>query len=55
MRAGDVVRHLRSARRLFVESVDGRCVYCAWFDVDGNMRRTAYGIAWLVAEGTALA
>lgn len=55
MKAGDVVHHLRSARRLFVESVDGRVVFCAWFTTDGALHRTAYGVSWLVEKGTGIA
>lgn len=53
--AGDVVTHRRSGRRMFVESAEGRVIYCAWFDVDGNLRRCAYGVDWLVPRATVLA
>jgi hypothetical protein len=55
VRAGDIVLHLRSARRLFVESIDKRIVFCAWLDEAGNIHRGAYGVDWLVPRGMALA
>jgi hypothetical protein len=55
VRAGDIVLHLRSARRLFVESVDRRVVFCAWLDELGELHRGAYGVDWLVPHGVALA
>jgi len=39
---------------MFVESVERRIAYCAWFDA-GELRRAAYGMAWLVEGATVLA
>lgn len=55
MKPGDVVRHLRSARRLYVESVEGMSAHCAWYDNDGTLSRGWFGTRWLVAEGMVLA
>ena len=52
---GDVVHHLRSARRMYVEKVEGLSAYCAWYDEDGTLSRGWYGSRWLVAKGMALA
>jgi hypothetical protein len=51
---GDVVRHIRTGERLFVEEVDGRSAYVAWY-ADGELVRRWFGVAWLVPEGMALA
>lgn len=55
VRPGDIVRHLRSARRMFVESVERRIIFCAWMDEAGEIHRGAYGVDWLVPKGMALA
>ena len=55
MRPGSIVHHLRSARRMFIESIDGRVVFCAWFDSAGELHRGAYGIDWVCPVGMALA
>ena len=55
VRPGDVVLHLRNARRMFVESVERRIVFCAWMDERGELHRGMYGIDWLVPKGMALA
>lgn len=55
MRPGDVVTHLRDGRRLFVESVEGRCAFVAWYTSDGELHRGCYGVAWLVEKGVAIA
>lgn len=55
MRPGDVVTHLRDCRRLYVESVEGRIAFVAWYTPDGALHRAAYGVAWLVGSGVALA
>ena len=52
---GSIVHHLKSARRMFVESVERRVVFCAWFDETGELRRCAYGVDWLVPQGMAIA
>lgn len=54
MKAGDIVHHLRSARRMYVERVEGLSAYVAWYD-DGELCRGWFGSRWLVAQGTALA
>lgn len=53
IKSGDIV--LRNARRLFVESIDHRIVFCAWMDEAGEIHRGAYGVDWLVPKGMALA
>lgn len=55
MKAGDVVRHLRTFERLRVESVEKRCVFVAWFDACGEIHRKCYLVDFLVPEGMALA
>ena len=55
LKSGDVVLHLRCGRSMFVESVDRRVVYCAWYDATGELHRGAYGVDWLVPRGMALA
>ena len=55
MKPGDVVTHLRDLRRLFVESVEGRCVFVAWYTPDGELHRGCYGVAWMVPRGVGLA
>ena len=40
---------------MFVESIEGRIVFCAWFDATGELRRCAYGINWIAPAGMALA
>jgi hypothetical protein len=55
VKPGDVVHHIRTGERLFVESVEGRCVFVAWYTPDGQIHRKAYGCAWLVEKGMALA
>ncbi len=52
---GSIVAHIKSARRMFVESTERRIVYCAWLDTDGVLRRGAYGVDWLAPHGMALA
>ena len=54
VKPGDIVLHLRNARRMFVESVERRIIYCAWHDAEG-LHRIAYGIDWIVPKGMALA
>lgn len=55
VRAGDVVLYLRNARRMFVEGIERRTVYCAWMDESGNLQRGMYCVDWLVPKGMALA
>ena len=55
VRAGDVVLYLRNARRMFVESVERRTVYCAWMGENGELVRGMYSVDWLVPKGMALA
>lgn len=52
---GSIALHLRTARRMYVEGVDGMSAYCAWYDECGELQRGWYGVRWLVAEGMALA
>jgi len=52
---GDIVHHLRTAQRLYVEGVEGRVIFCAWYTPDGELHRGAYGINWMVPKGTGLA
>lgn len=55
LKAGDVVLHLRNARRMLVEDVQRRIVFCAWLDEAGEIHRSAFGVDWLVPKGMALA
>lgn len=55
VRPGDVVLHLRNARRMFVESVERRTVFCAWLDEGGTLQRGMYCVDWLIPKGMALA
>lgn len=55
VKSGDIVLHLRNARRMYVESVDRRIIFCAWMDETGEIHRGAYGVDWLVPRGMALA
>ena len=55
VKAGDIVLHLRNARRMFVESVERRVIFCAWLDSTGTLHRGMYGVDWLVPKGMALA
>ena len=55
VKAGDIVLHLRNARRMYVESIDRRVIFCAWMDEVGNIHRGMYGVDWLVPKGMALA
>ena len=52
---GNIVRHIRSTRRMYVEKVDGLSAYCAWYEEDGTLGRGWYGSRWLIPEGMALA
>ena len=54
MSPGDLVMHRRSGRRMFVESVNGFSVGCAWF-AEGVLRHGVFHSEWLVASGTVLA
>lgn len=54
MSPGDVVRHIRTNERMTVESVEGRCVFVAFFS-GGELHRKCFGADWLVPEGMALA
>lgn len=55
MNPGDIVHHLRSARRMYVERVEGLSAYVAWYDQQGTLTRGWYGTRWLVGKGVALA
>lgn len=55
VRPGDVVLHLRNARRMFVESVERRTVFCAWLGEDGALQRGMYCVDWLIPKRMALA
>lgn len=55
VKPGDIVLHLRNARRMFVESVERRIIFVAWMDAQGELHRGAYGIDWIVPKGMALA
>ena len=55
VRPGDIVLHLRNARRMFVEAVERRVIFVAWMDETGELHRGAYGIDWVVPKGMALA
>lgn len=55
VKAGDIVLHLRNARRMFVESVERRIIFVAWMDECGELHRGAYGVDWVVPKGMALA
>ena len=55
VRPGDIVLHLRNARRMFVESVERRIIFVAWMDETGELHRGAYGVDWIVPKGMALA
>lgn len=54
MKPGDVVTHLHSARRMYVEKVEGLSAYVAWY-CDGELVHGWYGSRWLVPAGTVLA
>lgn len=55
VKPGDIVLHLRNARRMFVESIERRIIFVAWMDELGELHRGAYGIDWVVPKGMALA
>lgn len=54
MKPGDVVTHLPSGRRCYVEQVEGLSAYVAWY-AEGELCRGWYGARWLVPAGMALA
>lgn len=54
MNPGDIVHHLRSARRMYVERVEGLSAYVAWYE-QGTLTRGWFGTRWLVGKGVALA